>query len=122
MPARYSMYMTFLWTHHTNVVPVVEEVGKAVEVGKCLVGRGEQGERPFPSQAAAQAGSRHGANQGAEPATAKRSGLEKYSTCMDQITIKTPNPKCRLYWCFFHSVYRLEIQSVMLVFSTPFVN
>jgi hypothetical protein len=19
--------------------------------------------------------------------------------CMDQITIKTPNPKCRLYWC-----------------------
>jgi hypothetical protein len=58
-----------LWTHRTNVVPVVEEVGEAVEVGKGLVGRGEQGERPFPSQAAAQAGSRHRANQGAEPAT-----------------------------------------------------
>ncbi len=35
---------------------------------------------------------------------------------MDQITIKTPNRKCRLYWC---RVYWLEIQSVMLVFSTP---
>ncbi len=34
----------------------------------------------------------------------------------DQITIKTSNPKCRLYWC------RQEIQSVMLVFSTPLVN
>ncbi len=35
---------------------------------------------------------------------------------MDQLTIKTPNPKCRLYWCL--RVYRLETQSVMLVFST----
>ncbi len=35
--------------------------------------------------------------------------------------IKTPNPKCRIYWCFIR-VYRLEIQSVMLVFSTSFVN
>jgi hypothetical protein len=35
-------------------------------------------------------------------------------------TIKPQNPKCRLYW--FDSVYRLEIQSVMLVFSTPLVN
>jgi hypothetical protein len=32
----------------------------------------------------------------------------------DQIAIKTPNPKCR--------VYRLDIHSVMLVFSTPLVN
>jgi hypothetical protein len=32
-----------------------------------------------------------------------------YSTfvCMDQVTIKTPNPKCCLYWCL------IEIQSVM---------
>ncbi len=27
---------------------------------------------------------------------------------MDQITIKTPNPKCRLYWCLICRVYRLE--------------
>ncbi len=27
------------------------------------------------------------------------------------------SPKCRLYWC--SRIYRLEIQSVMLVFSTP---
>ncbi len=40
---------------------------------------------------------------------------------MDQITIKTPNPKCRLYWCLIE-FNRLEIQSVMLVFSTPLVN
>jgi hypothetical protein len=40
---------------------------------------------------------------------------------MDQITIKTPNPKCRLYWCFIEFI-DLEIQSVMLVFSTPLVN
>jgi hypothetical protein len=45
---------------------------------------------------------------------------EKYKAHMDQITIKTPNPKCRFYW--FNRVYRLEIQSVMLVFSTPLVN
>ncbi len=63
------LILIFPWTHRTNVIPVVEEVGEAVEVGKCLVGRGEQGERPFPSQAAAQARRRHRANQGAEPAT-----------------------------------------------------
>ncbi len=39
---------------------------------------------------------------------------------IDQITIKTPNHKCRLYWCF-NRVHRLEIQSVMVVFSTPLV-
>ncbi len=40
---------------------------------------------------------------------------------MDQISIKTPIPKCRLYKCLL-GVYRLEIQSVMLVFSNPLVN
>jgi hypothetical protein len=39
---------------------------------------------------------------------------------MDQITKKKPNLKCRLY--LFNRVNRLEIQSVMLVFSTPLVN
>jgi hypothetical protein len=39
---------------------------------------------------------------------------------MDEGTMKTQNPKCRLDWCLI--VYRLEIQSVMLVFSTPLVN
>ncbi len=33
--------------------------------------------------------------------------------------LNTPNPKCRLY---FNRVYRLERQSVMLVFSAGFVN
>ncbi len=32
-----------------------------------------------------------------------------------------PNPKCRLYWCLIEFI-RLEIQSVMLVFSNPLVN
>jgi hypothetical protein len=42
---------------------------------------------------------------------------------MDKITIKTPNPKCYLYWCLIEFVEcRLEIQSVMLVFSTPLVK
>jgi hypothetical protein len=36
---------------------------------------------------------------------------------MDQITIKIPSPKCRLC-ALFNRVCRLEIQSVMLVFST----
>jgi hypothetical protein len=40
---------------------------------------------------------------------------------MEQITIKTPNPKCRSL-LMFDRVYRLEIQSIMLVFSTPLVN
>ncbi len=41
----------------------------------------------------------------------------------DQITIKTPNPKFRLYWCLIE-FNRLDTQSVMLVFSksTPLVN
>ena len=39
--------------------------------------------------------------------------------CMDQINIKTPNPKYRLV---FNRVYRLEIQAAMLIFSTPLVN
>ncbi len=34
---------------------------------------------------------------------------------MDQITIKTPNPKCRLYWCFIEFI-DWRIKSVMLVF------
>jgi hypothetical protein len=37
--------------------------------------------------------------------------------------MKTPNPKCCLYWClieFRDWIY--TIQSVMLVFSTPLVN
>ncbi len=36
---------------------------------------------------------------------------------MDQITIETPNPKCRLS-LVSNRVNRLEIQSVMLVFSS----
>ncbi len=40
---------------------------------------------------------------------------------IDQITIKTPSPKCHLFW-FIVIVYRLEIQSVMLVFFTPLLN
>jgi hypothetical protein len=36
---------------------------------------------------------------------------------IDELTIKTPNPKCHLYW-YLNRVYRMEIQSVMLVFST----
>jgi len=43
---------------------------------------------------------------------------------MDQTSIKTPNLKCRFYWCLIeftvHTV--LEIQSVMSVFWTPLVN
>ncbi len=39
---------------------------------------------------------------------------------MDQITIKTPNPKCHLYWCLIEFIdWRYcQSQSVMLVFST----
>jgi hypothetical protein len=36
-------------------------------------------------------------------------------------TVKTLNPKCRLYWGF-NRVYRVEIKSVMLIFSAPLVN
>jgi hypothetical protein len=42
---------------------------------------------------------------------------------MDQITIKTPNPKYFIYWCLIEfRVNRLEMQSVMLIFSIPLVN
>ncbi len=50
-----------------------------------------------------------------------QTGFMVYDKPMVQITIKTTNPKCRLYWCFIE-FNRLEIQSVMLVFSTPLVN
>jgi hypothetical protein len=41
---------------------------------------------------------------------------------MDQISIKTPNPKCRLYWCLIEC-YRLEIQSViLLIFLNSLMN
>jgi hypothetical protein len=40
---------------------------------------------------------------------------------MDEGNLKTTNPKCRVL-LVFNRVYRLEIQSVMLVFSTPLVN
>jgi hypothetical protein len=33
----------------------------------------------------------------------------KIVQAIDQISIKTPNPKCRLHWCLIR-VYRLEIQ------------
>ncbi len=36
---------------------------------------------------------------------------------MDEGTIETQNPKSCLYWCFIEFI-RLEIQSVMIVFST----
>jgi hypothetical protein len=44
---------------------------------------------------------------------------------MDQISIKTPNPICRLYWClivFIDWRYSQAVMSGMLVFSTPLVN
>ncbi len=42
---------------------------------------------------------------------------------MDKISIKTPKPKCRLYWCFIELIdWGMGIQSVMLVFSTALVN
>jgi hypothetical protein len=39
---------------------------------------------------------------------------------MHEGTIKTQNPKCCFYWCLIDFI-RLEVQSVMLVFSTPLV-
>ncbi len=39
---------------------------------------------------------------------------------MDQITIKTPSPNVVVNGV--NRGYRLDIQSVMLVFSTPLVN
>jgi hypothetical protein len=39
---------------------------------------------------------------------------------MDEWTIKTPYPKCRLYWCLIEFIdWRY---SLMMVFSTPLVN
>ncbi len=40
---------------------------------------------------------------------------------MDQISIKTPNPKCRLHWRLIEFI-DWRYKSVMLVFSIPLVN
>ncbi len=62
--------------------------------------------------------------------TVKRYGVKLYIvlTCvqflpwmkytLDHITIKTPNPKCRLYWCLIKFI-DWRIQSVMLTFRHP---
>jgi len=75
---------------------------------------------------------RHAAHRGSNPARivdrcpTKKIGqycsFEDYVNGIDQITIKAPNPKCRLYWYLKGTVYRLEIQSVIWIFSTPLVN
>jgi hypothetical protein len=46
---------------------------------------------------------------------------EKVKGAMGQITIKTSNPKGMSSLLVFNRVYRLDIQSVMLVFSTGIV-
>jgi hypothetical protein len=49
--------------------------------------------------------------------------LQVYGLPMDQISIKAPNPKCRLYCCLIEFIgWRYTVQSVMVVFSTPLVN
>ncbi len=42
-------------------------------------------------------------------------------TSMGQVNIKTPNPKCRLYWCLIELIDLRYSQSCWL-FSTPLVN
>jgi hypothetical protein len=41
---------------------------------------------------------------------------------MDRISIRTPNPKFRLYWCLIEFIDWRYSQSCWLVFSTPLVN
>ncbi len=60
-------------------------------------------------------------NRAAPVALRKKRACTMYMHVMDDVTIKTPKPKCRLYWCLVE-FFRLEIQSVMLVFSTGFVK
>jgi hypothetical protein len=47
---------------------------------------------------------------------------KRYGIDIDQISIKTPNPKYRLYWCLIEFIDWRYIQSVMSAFSTPLVN
>ncbi len=44
----------------------------------------------------------------------------KLHTRIDQISIKTPNPKCRLYWCLIEFITGDTVCHVGL--STPLVN
>jgi hypothetical protein len=49
--------------------------------------------------------------------------VNKSMVCsMDQLTIKKPNPKCRLYWCFIEFIDWRYSQPCWLVFSTPLLN
>ncbi len=42
--------------------------------------------------------------------------------CMDEITIKTTNPKCRLYWCLIDFTDLRYSQSCWYLVTTPLVN
>ncbi len=42
-----------------------------------------------------------------------------FTRTITQITIKTPNPKCRLFCCLIEFICRLEIKSVILVYFRP---
>jgi hypothetical protein len=56
----------------------------------------------------------------AAPAAATTS--ESIPEPMDQISIKTPTPICRLYWVLIEFIDWRYVESVMLVFSTALVN
>ena len=47
-----------------------------------------------------------------------RTFIQIFSTTMDQITIKTSNPKCRIYWYLIEFIAWRYSQSVTLVFLT----
>ncbi len=51
------------------------------------------------------------APQALRSAQISRLALHKNIPIMDQISIKTPNPKCRLYWCLIEFVYWRYSQS-----------
>jgi hypothetical protein len=54
---------------------------------------------------------------------ARKDALEKIFLGFLGIGKKIPNPKYRLYGCLIECIdWRMEIQSVMLVFSTPILN
>ncbi len=77
---------------------------------------------PWPLRALTTA-RRYRAHQWRASSLVSTPGTTQADASMDEGTIKTQNPKCRFYWRLTEFLdWRVEIQPVMLIFSTPLVN
>jgi hypothetical protein len=111
LPARCSMYMSFLWADHLNS-PVLWSGCGTGRPAAPLLSMGHVITLEFASNGDV-TGS--GFRLIADELTAGCGGvLHGMVRTMDEGTIKTPNPKCRLYWCLVEFIDRRTVSHVYI--------